>query len=124
MKVPAASRVAEPARPAGLPRLSGQALAALQDELAGRALEVVGAHPLLAPLGHAPEPAVLSDGPEVRDLASERAGNRLEQVRRGLVEAVGAGDRARHPVLRGEARGVALELAAQAGDEHGHARHR
>ena len=116
MKVPAS--IASPSqhgRPL-LPRLTGQALAAAQDELAGGPLEGVGVDALLAPLGDAPEPVVVADRPEGGDLAAERAGDRLEQLGGGLVEAVCLGDRARDAVLRLKPRGESRSELAQAGD--------
>ena len=59
------------------------------------------------------------------DFATERPGDRLEQPRGGLVEAVGLGERARNAVLDLQASGVTLALGAEPGDQHRqHAAHR
>ena len=113
-------RVAEPARPAALPAWPGRSSPGSRTSSRVARSNAVGVEAVLAPLCDAPEPAVVPHRPEVRDLAAERAGDRLEQVRRGLVEAACAGDRARDAVLRLSRAESRSRWLAQAGDEHRH----
>jgi hypothetical protein len=70
------------------------------------------------PARHAAQEPVVALGPELGELPPEGPGDRLQQPRGALLEALSLRERPCDAVLHLESRGVALPLRAQAGDAH------
>jgi hypothetical protein len=81
-------------------------------------LELGHVHPVLVPVGHAVQPVVVVDGPELRDLTPERPRDRREQARRPLVKALRFGKCPRDAVLHLQASRVTLPVGAEGGYDH------